>query len=173
MLLGNKVYLSSVNEESIEQLRKWRNDPGLRKYFREYREISKQMQKSWFENKVLNDDNQVNFEIHNKKTKELIGHCGLYYINWLHRKAEFGIYIGDSKHRNGGYGSDALRQLIKYGFEELNLNKIWCEVYGNNEAIDIYRHIGFEDEGVLREDVYKNGKYLDSYVLSILRKNYN
>ena len=46
-------------------------------------------------------------------------------------------------------------------------------MYDNNQAIDTYRHIGFEDEGVLREDVFKNGKYLDSYVLSILRKNYN
>ena len=61
---GNKVFLSAVEEGSLEQLRSWRNEPELRKYFREYREISKAMQKRWYENRVLGDKDQVNFEIH-------------------------------------------------------------------------------------------------------------
>ena len=44
--------------------------------------------------------------------------------------------------RGKGIGSDALRTLMKYGYEEINLNKIWCEVFSNNDAIDIYRKIG-------------------------------
>jgi len=173
MLTGKKIYLSALNKESLEQLRQWRNQPDLRKYFREYREISKEMQQLWFDNEVLKDPNQVNFEIHDIETNKLLGHCGLYYINWIHRRTEFGIYIGDAKYRNGGYGSDALRTLIKYGFEDLNLNKIWCEVYDNNEAIDIYRHIGFKDEGTLRQNVFKNNKYSDSYILSFLKEEYD
>ena len=68
---GNKVFLSAVEEESTEQLRSWRNDPELRKYFREYKEISKTMQKRWYENRVHGDDNQVNFEIHDLDSGKL------------------------------------------------------------------------------------------------------
>ena len=62
MLNGTKVYLGPVEEENIEQLRMWRNQPQLRKYFREFREINKKMQSQWFMNKVVKDPNQVNFK---------------------------------------------------------------------------------------------------------------
>ena len=76
------------------------------------------------------------------------------------------------EYRSGGYGSDALRTLIKYGFNDLNLNKIWCEVYTNNDALDIYRHIGFKDEGLIRQHYFNDGKYWDSNLLSLLRCEY-
>ncbi len=167
MLKGKKVNLRAVEKESIEQFRKWRNRPELRKYFRQYRELSSTMQNDWYENRVLSDDKQVNFEIRFQDT--LIGHCGLYYIDWIHRHAEFGIYIGDDSFRSGGFGSDALRTLVKYGFNDLNLNKIWCEVYTNNDALGVYRHIGFKNEGVLRQHYYNEGQYWDSTMLSMLK----
>jgi UDP-4-amino-4,6-dideoxy-N-acetyl-beta-L-altrosamine N-acetyltransferase len=172
MLSGKKIYLSSVEESSLEKLRQWRNKPELRRYFREYREISSTMQKNWFNSRVLDNPNQVDFEIHDKHTDKLLGHCGLYYINWIHRHAEFGIYIGDEDFRQGGYGSDALRTLLKYGFNDLNLNKIWCEVYSNNDAIGVYRHIGFVDEGCLRQNYFNEGQYWDCYLMSMLREEY-
>jgi len=171
MLSGKKTTLMSVEENNLEQLRTWRNKPKLRKYFREHREISRSMQARWFK-KINEDSGQVNFQIHDKGTNKLIGHCGLYYINWIHRHAEFGIYIGDDDFRNGGYGSDSLRTLIGYGFGDLNLNKIWCEVYSNNEALEVYKHLGFQEEGHLRQHYYNEGKYWDSYMLSILKEDY-
>jgi UDP-4-amino-4,6-dideoxy-N-acetyl-beta-L-altrosamine N-acetyltransferase len=173
MIQGKKCYLTSVASDSNEQLRTWRNNPEIRKYFREHREITQQMQANWYKNRVHNSDNsQYDFEIHDQDTGTHIGHCGLYYIDWIARKAEFSIYIGDMDYRGKGIGSDALKTLIKYGFEELNLNKIWCEVYSNNKAINIYRKIGFVDEGILRQNAVKNGKYVDSYVLSMLKSEW-
>ena len=171
-LTGDKIYLTAVDKDSIEQFREWRNQPELRKFFREYKELSKDMQEGWFESKVLGDPNQVNFEIHDLKTSKLIGHCGLYYINWIHRSAEFGIYVGDGEYRNGGYGSDALRALVKYGFEDLNLNRIWCEVYSNNVALAVYKHIGFKHEGTMRESYYNEGRYWDAHILSMLKEEH-
>ena len=172
MLSGKKVYLTTVEEENLEQMREWRNEPGLRRYFREYREISRTMQKKWFE-KINNDNNQVNFEIHDAVTGKIIGHCGLYYINWVSRTGEFGIYIGDKEYRSGGYGSDTLRTLVKYGFEDLNLNRIWCEVYDNNSSIEVYKHLGFKPEGTLRQNYYNEGRYWDSHVLGMLKSEYD
>ena len=136
MIKGEKCFLTAVNPDSIETLRNWRNNPKLRRYFREFREISKSMQEN--NTRVLNNPNQFDFEIHDKESKALIGHCGLYYVNWVSRAAEFTIYVGDFNFRGMGIGSDALRTLIGYGFNDLNLNRIWCEVYSNNEAIHIY-----------------------------------
>ena len=138
MIKGEKCFLTAVNPDSIETLRNWRNNPKLRRYFREFREISKSMQENWYNTRVLNNPNQFDFEIHDKESKALIGHCGLYYVNWVSRAAEFTIYVGDFNFRGMGIGSDALRTLIGYGFNDLNLNRIWCEVYSNNEAIHIY-----------------------------------
>ena len=172
MIVGKKCYLTDVDPDSNETLRSWRNNPEIRQYFREHREITRSMQKDWYEKRVHNNPNQYDFEIHDIETKKLIGHCGLYYVNWIARMAEFSIYVGDMDYRGKGIGSDALRTLIKYGFSQLNLNKIWCEVYSNNSALEIYRKVGFVDEGVLRQNHFKDGAYVDSYVLSMLRSEW-
>lgn len=172
MIKGNKIILTKVERENLEQLKQWRNTPELKKYFREHRELNSDNQTKWFESSVLNNPHQYNFEIRDKKSNTLIGHCGLYYISWVCRTGEFGIYIGDKNYRNGGYGSDALRTLIKYGFEDLNLNRIWCEVYDNNAALEIYKHIGFVYEGKMRENYYNEGKYWDSHILGMLKSDY-
>jgi len=172
MIVGDKVFLTAVEEENIEQLRKWRNSPRLKVYYREFREISKSMQKDWFFNRVLKGQGskQVDFEVHDKDTGKLIGHCGLYYISWSNRSAELSIYIGDKDFRGGGYGKDLMKLLFDYGFYTLGLNRIHCEVYDNNAAADIYRHMGFKDEGVMKESYYCDGSFGDSHILGLLRK---
>lgn len=172
MISGNKVFLTAISKDSIQQLMAWRNDPQLRKYFREYREISDAMQEAWYKGRVLNNDKQVDFEIHSLATEKLIGHCSLNYISWVNRTAELGIYIGDPDHRGGGYGKDALRLLMDYAFKTLNLNRVWCEVFSNNAAIEVYRKIGFVDEGKMRQHHFDDGEYLDSYILGLLREDW-
>lgn len=172
MIKGEKVYFTAINKGSIYQLMEWRNNPELRKYFREYREISDTMQEAWYNNRVLNNDKQVDFEIHDLKSGQLIGHCGLCYINWINRTAELAIYIGDESFRRGGYGKDTLTLLMDYAFKTLNLNRVWCEVFSNNAAIEVYRKIGFVDEGKLRQHCFKDGVYIDCYMLGLLREEW-
>jgi UDP-4-amino-4,6-dideoxy-N-acetyl-beta-L-altrosamine N-acetyltransferase len=170
MLHGKKVALTDVTPTDLPMMRLWRNRPELRKYFREYRILSEPMQQEWFEHSQK-DHKQVNFCIR-AEGNVLIGHCGLYYIDWISRHAEFGLYIGEMWYRNGGYGSDALRTLIKYGFEDLNLHRITCEVYDNNEAIKIYEHVGFKREGTMREHYYNEGRYWDAHMLGMIKEDY-
>lgn len=163
------VKLTGIEPESLEQLREWRNKEELRVHFREFREITKSMQEEWYEKCVKNNDtSQFNFEIRTLKNAELIGHCGLYYVKWTNRTAEFGIYVGDQKFRGRGYGSDALCALLCYGFNELGLNRIWCEVYDTNSAISIYKRLGFKHEGTMRQHHFTNGKFVDSHILGLL-----
>jgi RimJ/RimL family protein N-acetyltransferase len=178
MIKGKNIILSSVEEEDLPLLLEWRNNPDYRRYYREYRELTLEHQKKWYKERCIGDDRWQFFvvkaidEDSDNKVYKTIGSCGLTYINWTSRTAEFAITIGDPKYRGKRLGGDTLRTLIKYGFEELNLNRIWCEVYSNNAAISVYKHIGFVEEGVLRENYYCEGKYWDSHILSMLKSEY-
>ena len=70
MIVGKKCYLTDVDSESNEALRAWRNNPEIRQYFREHREITKSMQKDWYEKRVHNNPNQYDFEIHDIETNQ-------------------------------------------------------------------------------------------------------
>ena len=173
MIKGKKVILDRVEEKHLEQLLKWRNDPYNRQFYREFRVMAIENKKKWFLEKVVNDDSWQFFTVRPiDKPEKVIGSTGLTYINWVYRTAEFSITIGDKDYRGKGIGSDTLRTLIDHGFNSLNLNRIWCEVYSNNAAIDVYKRIGFKEEGLLRETVFKNGKYLDSHILSMLKSDW-
>lgn len=178
MLIGKKVILEEVDPSSLEKFREWRNDSNLRRFFREYRYITKDMQEQWYKTRGNNtDDRHVYFQIMEYKDERcqekqdpharmLIGCCGLHYINWRIRSAEFGVFLGES--RGGGKGKEALMLLFDYGFKELNLHKVWAEVYDSNNAVEIYRHIGFKDDGILRDNQFCEGKYINSYMISML-----
>lgn len=188
MIRGKRVGLKSVERESLDTLRSWRNDPTLRRHFREHREISRDMQNAWYEKLVLGNPNQVDFEIHDMADppkgppseshdllpvasglSTLIGHCGLYYVNWIARHAELSIYIGSRHHRGRGYGKEALTLLMDYAFDVMNLNRVWCEVFDHNDAIHVYKKIGFVPEGVRRAHHYDEGRYIDCHILGLMR----
>ena len=99
--------------------------------------------------------------------RQLCGCCNLSYIDWRLRSAEFGLFL-DQNLRGLGLGKEALWLMCNFGFNNMNLHKIWCEVFDNNSSINLYRKIGFKDEGLIRDTYFENGKYGNSYLLSVL-----
>lgn len=176
MLSGNKVYLTCVEESDLEQLKNWRNIESFRKHFREYREINLSMQKKWFEQKILNDNSTVMFSIKQVGTHELLGCCGLCYINWVHRYADLSLYIGwnEAYIDEQGYAEESCRLLFDYGFNELGLNKIWTEIYEfDTKKMELYAKMNFKLDGVLRQNYFYKGKWWNSNILSLLGKEFN
>lgn len=103
---------------------------------------------------------------------ELIGSLALFDINWHHRFARFGISIG-KPYQGKGYGTDAIRILAGFVFQEMNLNKIKLTVFAfNHRAIRAYKKCGFQVEGVLREELFRNGRYHDVLVMGLLRSDF-
>jgi RimJ/RimL family protein N-acetyltransferase len=103
----------------------------------------------------------------------LIGQCALFNVDWVAHTASLGISIGDKGYWGQGYGRDALRVLLDYGFRLQNLRRIWLSVNGNNErAIRAYRACGFREEGRLREHVWSDGTYVDLMHMGILRQEW-
>lgn len=112
----------------------------------------------------------LSFIIEKADTKKAIGSCQLLNINWIHRNAELQIRIGEGGFQGKGYGSEAVRLLVDFGFKDLHLHRIYLHVFSSNaRAIKAYEKCGFEREGVLREAAYIDGGFVDVVAMAILR----
>ena len=174
MLKGKYVGLRAIEESDLSQLLLWRNQPNYRRFFREYRELSQTDQRNWFDSKVLNDKSTEMFSIVDVNTGELLGACGLCYIDWINRNADFSIYIGkDDLYIDEKYAIEAAQIMMKYGFEELNLHKLWSEIYSFDEAKKVmFDRLGFKLEGVHKEKHWTEGKWCDSLFYGYLQMKY-
>src|SRR5690606_5943840 len=102
-----------------------------------------------------------------------IGDCGFNQLSWVNRSAELGIVIGEKRFWGQGYGRDALRLLLRFGFNTLNLNRISLQVHADNvRGIRSYEKAGFVHEGRERQGAYKNGEYKDVLIMSVLRSEW-
>ena len=102
-----------------------------------------------------------------------IGICGLHGLRDIYHSAELRILIFDKKFVGNGYGSEAVDLLLDYGFNRLNLHRIWLGVNADNEgAVKCYLKCGFKEEGRLREDIFYHGKYADVIRMGILRNDW-
>ena len=175
MIKGKLVGIRAVENTDLDLLKKWRNNTEFRKNFREVRELNSVNQENWF-NKTNNSPNDYMFTIVSLEDSKPIGACGLLYINWINRSADFSFYIGinDFYIDNIGLAKESAELLIKYGFDNLNLNKIWMELYEfDSKKINFFQdQFNFKIDGKLRENCYENGKYWDSFILSLLKSDF-
>tara|TARA_Y100000590_G_C15487012_1_gene926201 strand:+ start:416 stop:946 length:531 start_codon:yes stop_codon:yes gene_type:complete len=172
MIIGKKTELLKPKRDDMPLLLEWRNNPNHMKYYRQHKTLSLEEQLKWYDS-MINDQTWHHFVARPIGEEKLIGVVFLNHIHPVYKTGEFGITLADPNYRGKGFGKDMLLTIMEYGFQELNLNRIWCEVYSNNSSVNLYRKVGFKDEGILRSHVYKNGKYLDSLILGMLRSEYN
>ena len=172
MIQGKLVQLRAVEREDLLLMRNWRNKPEFRRNFREVRELNLALQEKWFQRTVVESTNDYMFLIERAKDKVPLGVCGLVYVNWLIRSADVSLYIGhnDAYIDKDGYAEEATRLLIKYAFQNLNLNKVWTELYEFDDAkINFFESLAFKRDGTLRANCFEDGKYWDSHIYSFLR----
>lgn len=170
MLKGDIVGLRAIEPGDLDQLRAWRNRPEYRRYFREYRELSSEQQRRWYEAVVNGDASTRMFSIVELANGRLLGACGLCYINWVDRNADFSLYIGvDDLYIDDRFAPDAARVLIRYGFDELNLHRLWSEIYDFDQAKQgLFDRLGFGLDGRHRQTHWGEGRWHDSLFYSLL-----
>lgn len=99
-----------------------------------------------------------------------IGEVMLADLDRVNGSAQLGIFIGEAGEWGKGYGTDAVRAIVDFGFAELRLERIWLNVWTENpRARRAYEKAGFVHEGTLRHDRYEHGQFTDGHVMSILR----
>lgn len=112
----------------------------------------------------------ITFAVRALDDDRLVGMTRLYDIEGHHGTAVLGLSIGREGEWGKGYGTDASRVTIRYGFQELNLYRIWLDVFGyNDRAQALYRRLGFTEEGRLREHFERDGRRHDVILMGLLR----
>lgn len=174
MLKGDIVGLRAIEREDLPILLNWRNQPEYRRFFREFKEINSDSQKYWFETKVISDEHTRMFSIISLKNDELIGACGLCYIDWLNRCADFSIYIGkDNLYIDNYFAIDAAKVMMAYGFDELNLHRLWSEIYDIDEKKKtMFKVLGFEHEATHISTHWTGGNWVNSLYYRLLEEEY-
>ncbi len=170
-LVGEKCYLSPVSMEDIEKYTEWVNDLETGMFMLLASgvytvEKEKRMLESLIERAVV-------FAIIDKESNKLVGNCGLHEISSVHRKAVFGIFIGDKSYWSAGIGTEATKLILDFGFNILNLNQISLDVMEyNKRAIRCYEKCGFVQVGRKRQAIFMAGKYYDLLCYDILASEF-
>lgn len=174
MIKGKNVGLRALEKEDLALLRDWRNNTDFRKHFREVRELSLTDQEAWFDSLQRTKNINFMFTIVDLKTGNPIGAAGLLYVNWVIRSGDFSFYIGEDDMYIGtdGRAEEAAKLLIDYGFKNLNLHKIWMELYEfDHQKIEFFKEkFDFQQDGLLRDNCFEDGRYWNSLIISLLNK---
>lgn len=169
---GKKVTLRAIEKEDLELMREMLNDPEMENLVVGWAfPVSKYQQERWYENNINNSTN-LRFIVETENDGA-VGLATLTDIDWKNRKAHHGMKLASKKSRAKGIGTDTVMAIMKYAFEELQLNRLdgsWFEE--NIPSKTMYMKCGWKEEGKLRNYIYKKGKYRDLIVTGILKEEY-
>ena len=151
MLRGELVELGPLRRDLVDTYVRWMNDLDVIRTLGGTRmPMSREMEERWLEGTLASTSDAV-FTIYEKSTGRPIGNCDLHAIDARRGTAEYGIVIGEKDAWGKGYGTEATRLMLAYGFDVLGLQNIMLRVYANNPAgVRAYERAGFRKVGVLR-----------------------
>ena len=192
-LQSNTVYLRPYEERDVKYIHEWFNDPEVTHFMFTGQKPTREEQVK----KIIEDDighgqdsrklesiktimdhetqavTNTIFMVCDVGTDEVIGLVGLYEIHQTARKAEMRIIIGNKAYWGKGFGTEITEMINFYGFDRLNLHRIYLGVTDENKGgVRAYEKAGYVHEGILKEDIYRNSRYYDSVRMGILRKDY-
>lgn len=163
------IYLRALDVSDVERTWKWHNDSGLYEMLvNPFRYVSRGAEEEWIRRKLAYSQTELQLAICLKESHQHIGNINLRDIDWTARIAQVGIFIGEAEHRSKGYGSQALRLMLRHAFNDLGLLRLYLTVFEDNQcAIRAYQKCGFVVEGRLRKHAYKLGQFKDLILMGI------
>ena len=169
-MIGQKCYLSPVDVNDAEKFTEWLNDFEVTKNLLMFPYmISIGTEKDFLEKL----SREHTYSIIDIATNELIGNCGYDSVDHINQTAGIGIFIGNKKYWNKGYGTEALTLLMDFGFKVLNFHNIFLNVYSfNKRAIRCYEKIGFKTIGRKRESILRGKERHDNIFMDILYEEF-
>ena len=171
-IYGEKVVLRAIEERDCELLREMFNSPEIEHLVVGWAyPLSEYAQKKWYSNHY--DTTEPLRLIIADKDDNALGMVALTELDWKNRSAVTGIKIAGKENRGKGIGTDALKALIKYCFDELQLNRIESVWLADNHAsAALHKKVGFKQEGTKRQAIFCDGRYHDMCIGSILVDEY-
>lgn len=170
-IIGERVVLRAIEEKDLIYLKEIINDPDSEKCVLGWsRPVSTTQQEGWFK-KIDNETSNIRFAI--ESANQFIGTCILSNIDWKNRCVGINIKLLE-QYRKNGYGKECIQLLVKYCYEEINMNRIEANILEYNIASQkLFEKCGFTLEGKKRSAIYKNNKYNDVRIYSLLKEEYS
>jgi RimJ/RimL family protein N-acetyltransferase len=170
-IAGERVFLSPMNPEDYELYTKWLNDPAVTVNLGNYAQVFSLPREREVLEKLARDG--YNFAIVLREGERPIGNISLMDVDQTNGRATVGVFIGEACDRGKGYGAEALRLLLGYGFNALRLHSINLHVHSDNpRAVACYKKAGLKECGRRRECCFVGGQYVDSIQMDILDREF-
>ena len=169
-IAGERVVLRPLQKEHLPRCVTWFNDPDVTYFLGREGPLTMAEEERWFaEYRQKIDEEIYAIEVNG----DHIGNVGLHWIDRANRKANVGIVIGEKERWSQGYGTDAMRTILRYAFQRVNLHKVNLDVLDyNDRAIRVYEKCGFVKEGIRRDEIWKRGRFSNLLRMSILESEF-
>jgi len=174
LIRGRLVYLRPGERADIPLFVRWLTDARTTEHLALRSPIGQAMEERWFD-EMLDHHGRDRwfFVICRLDDDRAVGSIDLHALDLTNGGAGLGILIGDPADTSHGYGSDAIRALLDFGFGQLRLERVWLDVYEDNaRGRHVYERIGFVHEGTFRRGIYRSGRYLDVRRMAVLREEW-
>lgn len=173
MIETERTILKAMERADIRLRSTWLNNPTIRETLLLSVPISEAQLEVWYE-RILEDRTREDFIIWDKINSNAIGFAGYINIDYLNRKAEPFIAIGNIDYWGKGFGTEVVHKLLDHGFNEMGFNRQYGFMLDNNSgALKMDLRAGFENEGILKEDVMLHGTFHDRIMLGVTKENFN
>jgi RimJ/RimL family protein N-acetyltransferase len=170
MIAGNQIILRALESSDLERCYQWMNDPNIVRTLKSRYPMPFHREAEWLEVAVESGSSDRHFAIETKENRQHIGNASIHDIDWVSRTASFGLFIGEPSAWNRGFGTDAIKTLVRFAFDEMNLRKLRINVFDyNDRAKHVLDGHGFVIEGKLAREFYREGTYHDIVIYSIFR----
>ena len=175
ILASDDIKLGAIKEQDLDIIFEWFDDYEFLTYFDMLPAVPEtRAQVNEMLDYFMKSKDKVILAIRHKASNKIIGITGFDDIQWNNGTATLFIGIGDKEHTGKGYGKEALKMLIDFGFYEFNLHRIQLNVIAYNErAIGLYESLGFVKEGAYREFINRGGKRVDLYLYGLLKHEWS
>jgi len=172
MLASGGVYLRPAERVDIPRFVRWLSHAETSRFLAKRSPLSLAMEERWFDKMLERHGSELwYFVVCRRKDGRPIGTIALGDIDQPNGSAQVGITLGED--RGQGLGTDAMRAILAFGFDELRLERVWLDVAeGNDPAIRSYEKAGFVREGTLRRAMYTAGTFCDVLRMAILRSEW-
>lgn len=168
------IFLRALEPDDYKTTIRWRADEEIwdsvlgERYF-----VSSEYEKKWVQDAIVNK-NEIRLGVCLREGGELIGLTSIVAIDWLNRSARSQIMIGEKSYWGKGYGTQAVLDTVRFGFLHRGFERMWVRIVDTNvSSIALHEKIGYKREGMMRHAVFKNGRFHDVVLLSLLRGEFD
>jgi len=167
------ITLREISREDIPTINRWRRDPVVSAgVCAPHRFIAVDVDLQWYDDYLSRRGSEVRCAVCLADTGQLVGMVSLTRIDYVHRNAEYNAMVGERASQNRGIGTEATRAMVRHGFFDLNLHRIYVSILRENvSSIRMCEKAGFREEGTIRQGAYKNGTYHDLVLMGVLKSD--